>query len=179
MDFSGLSEEEIRKRYSRPVPYEGPFSSDERAFEGKSWQVFWHETAATAAESLGIGKPCGGTEDASQSNYEVWSELLRLVTGLEMSPEDIRTAAERAETLVRMINLREGVTGKDDMPSDRYFTQANETGLAAVRGGRIDSEQLSQMIGEYYRHHGWDESGVPAEETLKKLGLDKEPSHML
>jgi aldehyde:ferredoxin oxidoreductase len=33
------------------------------------------------------------------------------------------------------------------------------------------------MIDEYYELHGWDEQGVPRHETLKALGLDREPSH--
>jgi len=35
------------------------------------------------------------------------------------------------------------------------------------------------MLDEYYALHGWDENGVPREETLKRLGLGKEPSHMI
>ena len=43
----------------------------------------------------------------------------------------------------------------------------------------IDRQKFTKMIDEYYEHHGWDENGVPRPETLKKLGIDKEPSHML
>ncbi|MFC2070560.1 aldehyde ferredoxin oxidoreductase C-terminal domain-containing protein [Chloroflexota bacterium] len=35
------------------------------------------------------------------------------------------------------------------------------------------------MIDELYQHKGWDENGVPTPETLKRLDIDKEPSHKL
>ena len=29
------------------------------------------------------------------------------------------------------------------------------------------------MLDEYYRQHGWDENGIPKEETLARLGIEK------
>jgi len=48
-----------------------------------------------------------------------------------------------------------------------------------VKGKTLDREKFKEMIDQYYEQHGWDENGVPRPETLKKLGLDQEPSHML
>jgi aldehyde:ferredoxin oxidoreductase len=35
------------------------------------------------------------------------------------------------------------------------------------------------MIDELYEYKGLDEQGVPKPETLKELGLSKEPSHLV
>jgi len=35
------------------------------------------------------------------------------------------------------------------------------------------------MIDEFYGHHGWDKKGRIKKETLKRLGLENEPSHAL
>jgi aldehyde:ferredoxin oxidoreductase len=35
------------------------------------------------------------------------------------------------------------------------------------------------MIDEFYEHKGLDKNGVPKPETLKRLGLENEPSHLL
>ena len=51
--------------------------------------------------------------------------------------------------------------------------------MELVRGKSLDREKFRQMIDEYYELHGWDENGVPRPETLEKLGLDGEPSHLL
>ena len=43
----------------------------------------------------------------------------------------------------------------------------------------IDKKKFIKMIDELYEHKGLDQDGVPKPETLKSLGLDKEPSHLL
>jgi aldehyde:ferredoxin oxidoreductase len=35
------------------------------------------------------------------------------------------------------------------------------------------------MVDEFYEYKGLDPNGVPKPETLKRLGVDKEPSHTL
>ena len=35
------------------------------------------------------------------------------------------------------------------------------------------------MIDLFYQYRGWDENGMPKPETLQRLGLDKEPTHLL
>jgi aldehyde:ferredoxin oxidoreductase len=43
----------------------------------------------------------------------------------------------------------------------------------------IDKEKFRKMIDEFYEHKGLDNNGVPKPETLKRLGIDHEPSHLL
>jgi aldehyde:ferredoxin oxidoreductase len=92
---------------------------------------------------------------------------------------DLWEAADRANELERMFNLREGLTKKDDWLVDRYFDEPNPLGTPNIRGKFIDREKFKKAIDEFYTHHGWDENGVPKPEKLKRLGLDKEPSHQL
>jgi aldehyde:ferredoxin oxidoreductase len=35
------------------------------------------------------------------------------------------------------------------------------------------------MVDEFYAHKGLDRNGVPKQKTLKDLGLENEPSHLL
>ena len=44
---------------------------------------------------------------------------------------------------------------------------------------RLDKKEFDRMLDEYYRLHGWDDSGVPTKETLERLGIAGEPTHML
>ena len=78
-----------------------------------------------------------------------------------------------------MFNIREGLTREHDWLVDRYFDEPTPAGLPIVRGKTIDRKKFKKMIDEYYKLHGWDKTGVPLPETLKKLGLENEPSHML
>jgi aldehyde:ferredoxin oxidoreductase len=179
IDLYHLPEPVLRKIYSQPVPYDGPLTSDYWDYEGKPWQVFWQEQTFMAVDCLGICKYHTTFLGATLPNYEEWSKLLYYNTGLEMSPLDIWTVAERANTIERLFNIREGLTREHDWLVDRYFDEPTRLGIPSVRGRTIDRKKFKQMIDEYYGHHGWDESGVPTPETLKRLGIDNEPSYRL
>jgi len=83
----------------------------------------------------------------------------------------------------RLFNLREGLTRNDPKKGDtlnhRYFDEPCLRGAPDVIGAKIDRKKFNKMIDEYYEHHGWDENGVALPETMKRLGLDKEPSHLV
>ena len=83
----------------------------------------------------------------------------------------------------RLFNLREGLTRNDPKKGDtlnhRYFDEPCLRGAPDVFGAKIDRKKFNKMIDEYYEHHGWDENGVALPETMKRLGLDKEPSHLV
>ncbi len=179
IDLYHLPEEVLRKVYSNPISYSGPLSSDHREYLGKPWQVFWQETCYMGVDCLGICKYHTTFLGATLPNFEDWSRVLYLNTGLEMSPTDIWTVAERACNIERLYNIREGLTREHDWLVDRYFDEPCRRGAPDVIGAKIDREKFKKMIDEYYEHHGWDENGVPRPETLKRLGIDKEPSHLL
>jgi len=183
IDLYHLPQEVLRKIYSSPVPYDGPLSSDHRDYEGKPWQVFWQEQCYMAVDCLGICKYHTTFLGATLPNFEDWSKVLYYNTGLEISPTDIWEVAERCNNIERLFNLREGLTREDlkkgDMLNHRYFDEPCKRGAPDVIGACIDREKFEKMVDEFYEHHGWDENGVPKPETLKRLGLDKEPSHLL
>jgi aldehyde:ferredoxin oxidoreductase len=105
--------------------------------------------------------------------------LIYLNTGLEFTPLEIWNVANRAYTMERLFNIREGFTRDDDWLVDRYFDEKTRAGLPVVRGKSIDRKKFKGMLDEYYRLHEWDENGVPTPEFLKKMGIDREPSHQL
>ncbi len=179
IDLYNLPEPVLRKIYSQPVPYDGPLSSNYQDYEGKPWQVFWHENCYMAVDSLGICKYHTTFLGATLPNFDEWSNLIYYNTGLEMSPLEIWTAAERSNNMERLFNLREGLTREQDWLVDRYFDEPTKLGIPSVRGKTIDRKKFKKMIDQFYGHHGWDENGVPTPETLKRLGIENEPSHML
>jgi len=179
IDLYGLPEPVLRKIYGQPVAYDGPLTSDYTDYEGKPWQVIWQELCYEAVDCLGICKFHTIFLSPNFPNFDEWSKLLYYNTGLELSPLDIWNIADRAYTMERLFNIREGLTRNDDWLVDRYFDEPTKLGIPHVRGRVIDRDKFRKMIDEYYELHGWDENGVPRPETLRKLGIDKEPSHML
>ncbi|MEN8752942.1 MAG: aldehyde ferredoxin oxidoreductase family protein [Desulfobacterales bacterium] len=183
IDLYHLPEPVLRKIYGNPVPYDGPLSSEHTAYDGKAWQVFWQENCYMAVDCLGICKYHTVFLGATLPNFEDWPKVLYLNTGLELTPTDIWTIAERCNMIERLFNLREGLTRNDlkkgDMLNHRYFDEPCRRGAPDVVGRKIDREKFKQMIDDFYTHKGLDENGVPKPETLQRLGLENEPSHML
>ncbi|MBN1497700.1 MAG: aldehyde ferredoxin oxidoreductase family protein [Spirochaetes bacterium] len=75
-------------------------------------------------------------------------------------------AGERTHVLERWMNVREGISKKDDTLPLRLLTE----------GRACDAEErsvpLETMLGKYYRSRGYDENGIPKKRTLKRLGIE-------
>jgi len=179
IDLYHLPEPVLRQIYGNPTPYDGPLTSNYTDYEGKPRQVQWQEMIYEAVDCLGICKYHTIFLSPNLLSFDEFSKLLYYNTGLEMSPQEIWEVADRAYTVERLFNIREGLTREHDWLVDRYFDEPTPVGLPIVRGRKLDREKFKKMIDEYYELHGWDENGVPRPETLEKLGLDKEPSHKL
>ena len=183
IDLYHLPETVLRKIYSNPVPYDGPLSSEHTEYIGKPWQVFWQENCYMGVDCLGICKYHTTFLGATLPNFEDWSKVLYYNTGLQMTPEEIWQVARRCNMIERLFNLREGLTRNDlekgDMLNHRYFDEPCRRGAIDVVGRRIDKEKFIRMVDEFYEHKGLDKDGVPKPETLKELGLENEPSHLI
>jgi aldehyde:ferredoxin oxidoreductase len=98
-----------------------------------------------------------------------YSQYLEAACGETVSKEDFLKIAERVETLIRIFNNREGLTRKDDTLPYRTLYEPLPDGPA--KGQCIGEENLNKMIDEYYALRGWDASGIPTQETLKRHQL--------
>lgn len=97
------------------------------------------------------------------------SELVAAVTGWVTSDYEIFQWGRRRWNLMRVYNLREGITAAEDWLPDRFFDDAVDSGR--LRGSVIDRAGFALALSHYYRCAGWDEQGRPREETLRSLGL--------
>jgi aldehyde:ferredoxin oxidoreductase len=93
------------------------------------------------------------------------AQLMEFTTGIECTPEDILTAAERVYNLERMFLLKAGST-EDTLPP-RMLNEPLPDGPAKGHVCRLD-----EMLPEFYKVRGWDENGVPTKEKLAELGLE-------
>ncbi len=183
IDLYHLPEKVLHKIYGNPIPYKGKLSSKHTEYVGKAWQVYWHENCFMAVDSLGICKFHTMFMGPTLPNFEDWPKVLLYNTGIEYTPEELWEIAERNNMMERLFNLREGLTRDDlekgDMINHRYFDEPTRRGAPDVVGSTIDREKFSMMIDEFYEHKGLDKKGNPKAKTLKRLGLENEPSHML
>jgi aldehyde:ferredoxin oxidoreductase len=91
-------------------------------------------------------------------------DLLAAITGWETSSAEIMRWGERRLHLMRMYNLREGLSAADDRLPDRFFEEPITSGPRS--GVRLDREAFADAIATYYEMMGWDEDGVPRRATL-------------
>ena len=94
-----------------------------------------------------------------------YAESLKLVTGLPITTGKFLQIGERCFNTERMFNLREGLSCEDDSLCDRLTKTPQEP-------GRPDTVvPLDKMLPRYYKVRGWDKTGVPTPQKLKKLGI--------
>ena len=103
-------------------------------------------------------------------SYEHLAAALSGVTGIEYGIYDILAVGERAQTLSRLFNLREGFTADDDKLPRRVM-KAFESGPLA--GVEITDEAFNWAKRRYYELMKWDpDTGVPGNDCLKALELE-------
>jgi aldehyde:ferredoxin oxidoreductase len=97
--------------------------------------------------------------------------VVRLVTGMEPTINDLIDIADRVYTLERAFNIREGESRSSDTLPVRFMTEPIPSGPAA--GKCVPKETLDKLLDETYEKRGWDKvTGYPTRETLHRLGLD-------
>ncbi len=100
------------------------------------------------------------------------AKLYNLVTGIEMTPEELKKSGERINTVARLINIREGLGRKDDtLPWKVMNLPIPDEG--PVQGAVVTQEELDLLLDDYYESRGWTLEGVPTAKKLKEIGMDK------
>jgi aldehyde:ferredoxin oxidoreductase len=105
------------------------------------------------------------------------TELYGLVTGIDLKPEDLLAASDRCANLLKLFNIGQGATRKDDYLPERYYTEpfyllGEETWLKDYYNTRkLTRDDIEKLLDDYYEERGWDKNGVPTEKTLAELQL--------
>jgi aldehyde:ferredoxin oxidoreductase len=137
---------------------------DQTAIEGKAEMVYGPQNYLAALDTFikcdfaqyGIGE-------------DTYRELLRTATGKELTTEGLYRLGERVWNLVRVFNVRQGFTRKDDLLPERFMKEPLQDGPA--KGHVISASDLDRLLDDYYGLRGWDEDGIPERETLEGLGV--------
>ncbi|MFO7918621.1 MAG: aldehyde ferredoxin oxidoreductase C-terminal domain-containing protein, partial [Anaerolineae bacterium] len=97
------------------------------------------------------------------------SDMVEAATGWDVTEYELLKVGERAMTLARAFNMREGFGIDDDRLPERSY---GPTRGGALADGGIDREELREALHTYYAMMGWDkETGVPTVEQLEELGV--------
>ncbi len=89
--------------------------------------------------------------------WEELAEIVEGVTGLALSEQEMQEIAKNIIDDTRRFNLQEGLLIKDDHLPKRFYKEV----LPETSKG-ITSEQMDQLLREYYKARGWNEEGHPS-----------------
>jgi len=134
------------------------------------------ENWVTSLSCLGI---CNRASNDRYYSEALCADLYRAATGFDVDRDEMVKAAERAWTITRAINIREGFTRNNDIIPKQWFEPLQTAdGKEHVmqnyyRQRALTREDLKGFLDDYYDERGWDkESGIPMAEKLLELGLD-------
>lgn len=115
---------------------------------------------------------CKNARGSFYKELEDMAKLYSLVTGSDMTVGELSSASERIMTLARLINLREGLSRKDDtLPWKVMNEPIPDEG--PVKGAIVTQDELDLMLDDYYQARGWTLEGVPTTAKLRELGMDE------
>jgi aldehyde:ferredoxin oxidoreductase len=102
-------------------------------------------------------------------DYSTMNSIVTAVTGWNTSVFELMKVGERAATMARAFNSREGFTAKDDYLPSRFAEPFKEGPTA---GETITQSNLEEAKRTYYGMMGWDRAtGIPTGEKLYELGV--------
>jgi aldehyde:ferredoxin oxidoreductase len=97
-------------------------------------------------------------------------EMVRAVSGWDMTLEELMAVGERRISLFRTFNAREGLGRKDDKLPKKFYKQL--AGAGPTAGIALTHEEVEAAIDHYYQLAGLDADGAPTPETLKKQDIE-------
>ncbi len=121
--------------------------------------VDWMEMMHYIDDSLGV---CAGLSSFHlKSPYHIhnFPALISSAAGIDIDKAGLSKAARRNRTLIRAINVRRGLSRKDERPPDNHWKK---------RFPELEAKLLDQ----YYQFKGWDNRGIPTKESLCELDLN-------
>jgi aldehyde:ferredoxin oxidoreductase len=95
-------------------------------------------------------------------------EILKGVTGWDVTLPETFRIAERVITLMRLFNLREGISPAADKLPERFY---QPTKGGALKDYKVKKTHYDRALKYYYALMGWDVQGVPLPEKVEELSI--------
>ena len=102
-----------------------------------------------------------------EDRFAAMGEMLRLVTGVEHSVDDLREVARRIVTAKKLFNIRQGWTPEEDTLPDRFMNDSLENETNGVSA--LSSSKLAALIAQYNLARGWTQEGWISADDISRL----------
>lgn len=125
--------------------------------------------------SLGV---CCRQPVAQGYSIATLAELYTLATGVKMTPKRLIKVGERVWNLLKLLNVREGFSRKDDIFPEKWLKEPLKGGniimwlMDYYRSKNIGVDEAEKLLDDYYAEREWSvEDGIPTESKLAELDL--------
>jgi aldehyde:ferredoxin oxidoreductase len=98
------------------------------------------------------------------------AKLINATTGWDFDYDAVDLIGERAHTIKKAFNIREGWTRADDHLPWRWHHEPMQEGASA--GHVVTEEELEYLKDLYYEAKGWTKDGLIPKQRLIELGMD-------
>jgi len=116
-----------------------------------------------------VFKNCAGLCVVPGYSDEQLAEMIRAITGWDVSIYELERVGQRSMDMARVFNGREGFTAEDDRMPPRFATPFESGPLA---GAHINERYLESMKRNHYHTMGWDVgTGLPTRARLEDMGI--------
>jgi aldehyde:ferredoxin oxidoreductase len=122
------------------------------------------ENEATIMDSLILCKFLRGVFDDRLAEM---AGMLELVTGWDVTSDELRAAANRIVTAKKKFNVRQGWTPIEDTLPARFFDETLREGASA--GASLSRERLQELITAYNLARGWSAEGYPDDTQIAEF----------
>ena len=124
--------------------------------EDKADLVIYHQTVRPLFDMLGVCRlpwiELGFPEDFYRRFYKA-------ATGLDRSMDELLGCSSHIYDLTRAINVKLGVSRRDDYPPARTFQDPVPSG--PTKGSVVSRDEYEKILDVYYEKRGWDSDGIP------------------
>jgi len=124
--------------------------------------AIWAENLINLFNSVGV---CIRPPVLEAIGPTILAEAINAFTGIDIIPQGLIWSAERTWNLIKLFNLREGESSRENKFPRRFYQEA-------IAGKVLDEEKIQKVVEDYYEVRGWDQSGKPYPDTVLRLNLD-------
>jgi aldehyde:ferredoxin oxidoreductase len=138
---------------------------DRFSSEGKGAEIMEMEDLVVLYDALGVCKFSRGYFLASG-----FIDVLKAVTGVEITEEELLRTGERINNLKQLFNLREGMIRDDYVLPEKITSVPIPEGVS--EGHLVTLDEMDRMLEDYFRVRGWGTNSVPTREKLNELEIE-------
>jgi aldehyde:ferredoxin oxidoreductase len=140
----------------------------EWGLEEKVELVIYHQTVRPLFDMLGVCRLPWIELGFDENTY---AEFYSAVTGVTFTLDELLKKSNDLYNLTRAINIKLGVSKKDDYPPERCFSTPLSSGPQT--GKVLSKDEYESLLALYYQKRGWDENGQPDMKRVTEMFNDK------